>query len=109
MVFHGWLSRLLQRDYSWPRVGSQCIQDSPIETRTQVLQRRSQLAEFHSLGHGGCLAEALECLSDVVLFALRTTGGCFAGMPMHPVEHQLTKAMAHPCPPRRITLHARAP
>src|SRR6266702_5378382 len=45
-IFDVLLSWLRQRDFSWPRIGPQCIQDDPMQTRAQVLQGCSKLVEF---------------------------------------------------------------
>src|SRR5437879_2610760 len=66
-IFHLRFSRfpwIQQRRFLWLRVGPQCIQNSPVQTRAQVLQRSSKRIEFHPLGQGGGLPEVLKCLRD---------------------------------------------
>lgn len=86
------------RDFSWPCRGPQGIQDSAIETGTQVLQRSRQSTVFHPLGQRGHLPEVLKCLSDIVLFALQAKGNRSARMTMQPAAHHPAEAVLHPCP-----------
>src|SRR5437763_8434939 len=95
LVFYLWLACitwLWQRDFSWPRVGPQRIQNSPIQTCTQVRQRSTERLEYYLLLGGG-LPEPFKGQRHVGLRTLQAAGRLPAGTTIQPAPHGLTTAL----------------
>src|SRR6266567_5500149 len=100
LVFPAWLTCLVEhrpQGFSWQRKGPQCVQDGPIQTRSQVrLHPGWRLACHLRLDSG--LPESLKGLSHQVLFARPSTRSLSTWMLMQPGQDGLLQALLEPCP-----------
>src|SRR5579872_6648327 len=108
-IFHFWLSRFSwqgQRDFFWTRVGPQRIQNSPLQTRTQVDQCPGKRFEYYLLS-GRCPPESFKGHCHIVFFALPAISNLSVGMATQPTPHDLAQALLYPGPGSLIALHYR--
>jgi hypothetical protein len=100
-----WENRLWQWNFFWSRGGSQPIQNGPIQTHKQVLQRSTERVEIYLL-IDSYLPESLKCRTYVVLCVVQMTQRLSIGMTMKPATHYPIQALLHLYPGILIGMHA---